>query len=543
MTQKGEEMMKYFGKYATWRALCKGVCGIMIAGCMLTSLGARQIGIKEDAKKLDNAEKDIYQWFKTYSEVVGIVEKRAFRSVNFPKFIQDSLKAAVADVDAHSTFLGQSDYEKTMQATSGEFSGIGVSIMSKVPDDDALIIIDVIADGPAARVGIMSGDKIVEADGTKFKGLSTDEAVCKLKGKPGTEVVLKIVREKKPLEFKVARDIVKDQNALCYYFKKQGVYYLALRLFTENVAAQVKDLLKLANQGKCKGIIFDVRRNPGGILQSAIDMCGLFVKKNSLIAVTKDNKQHIIDRYFTLADPVLKAEVPMFVLIDNLTASAAEIFAGSLRYHSVQSYKNKQSKERLQIFLLGVPTFGKGSVQEVMPLSNGCALKLTTMLYYLPYGDAKTSGDDSVDAAASNIKKDFSLQAVGIEPDFLVRPKFFPKKKFKWFSEMYGKESALKNFITFAEASGELDEKKTKEENRAKKEEKENAPMTPEKMEQRFQEELAEDVQVQAAVNIINLLSVAKQTKGKTVATREKAVRFIKNHYLTDEKIEIEKVK
>lgn len=496
---------------------------------------------------VSDAEKDIYLWFKTYSEVVSLAEKKAFRSVDFSKFIQGSLKTAVAEVDAHSAFLNKESYKAAMETTSGEFSGIGVSIISKTPDDDALVIIDVIPGGPAEKAGLRSGDKIVEADGNKFKGLSSDEAINKLKGKAGSYIKIKIIRNKKPLEMKVKRDIIKDQSSICYLFPKHHVYYFSLKIFTENAAAQMSELLQIANAGKCKGIVLDLRRNPGGILQSAIEMSALFVDKNSLIAVTKDNKRKVVDKYFTSTEPVLKTDVPVFVLIDNFTASAAEILAGSLRHHSMQSYEKKGKKGRnLLVFLVGTTTFGKGSVQEVIPISNGCALKLTTMLYYLP--------------------DDLSIQATGIEPDFLIKPKFVPVDELRWINEMYGKESSMKHHITSKEATGKESEKDKKEVKKTKDDdessvldevefdleaahrkgiddEDDKKDDSPQKWEERQKEALGHDVQVQAAVNLISMLAMARKCDASLVDTREKALVFLKKHYVTDDKVEVEKVK
>lgn len=493
-----------------------------------------------------NSEKDIYQWFKTYSEVISLVEKKAFRTVNFSKFIQGSLKAAAAEIDAHSAFLSNDSYQSAMESTQGEFPGIGVSIISKAPDDDALVIVDVIPGGPAQIAGLLSGDKIVEADGHKFKGLSTDEAISKLKGKPGSVLTIKFLRNKKPLEMKITRDIIKDQTSLSYVFKSYKIYYLALKMFTENVAQQVAELLKIANAGKCKGIIIDLRRNPGGTLQSAIEMSGLFVENNSLIAVTKDRDHKIVDQYFTTTDPILKTDVPIFILIDNFTASAAEILAGALRYHSMQSYEKKDQKKRsnILVFLVGTETFGKGSVQEVIPISNGCALKLTTMMYYLP--------------------GDLSIQATGIAPDFIIKPRFIPTDEMKWVAEMYGKEKSLKHHISVKEATGKAgadDEKKDREQaeqnsledlmdaaydapkaTSAADDEKKDENY-PQKWEERQKEELGHDIQVQAAVNMINLLGMARLCDAKILSTRQRALEFLKSHYLTDDKVEIEKVK
>ncbi|MFA5306689.1 MAG: S41 family peptidase [Candidatus Babeliales bacterium] len=510
---------------------------------------AEASGQNEKPEVPRDTKKDIHQGFKTYSEVVSLIEDKAFRSVDFSKFIQNSLKAAVAEVDAHSAFLDPESYKAAIESTSSEFSGIGVSIISKMPYDEALVVIDVIPGGPAEKAGLRGGDKIVEVDGKKLRGLSTDESLSKLKGKTGTTVKIKVIRRRKPLEFKITRDVIKNQASVCFFFADQQVYYLSLRIFSENAASQVSELLQLANQGKCKGVIIDLRRNPGGILNSAIEMAGLFLDKNSVVAVTKDREKHVVDTYATTTEPILKTDMPIFILVDNFTASAAEILAGSLRHHSIKSYEKngKKAGRNLLVFLVGTSTFGKGSVQEVIPISNGCALKLTTMLYYLP--------------------DDLSIQATGIEPDFLVKPKFFSADRDRWVIEMYGKESSLKGHVTVKEATGKEGpagdgkEKKLPEElddeladivdfedeqddvasrgddvgQDAKSEE------TPAKWEEKQKELLGTDVQVQAAVNMISLLDLGRRYD-PSLANRQKALEFLKNHYVADEKRTIQKI-
>ena len=469
-----------------------------------------------------NSEKDIYQWLRTVSEVVSLVEKKAFRAVDFSSFIQEALKAAVPHVDAHSAFFSKESYKTAIETTSGEFSGIGVSIISKAPEDDTLVIVEVIRGGPADKGGLKGGDKIVEVDGEKLRGLSTDEVINKLKGKVKTELKLKIIRDKKPLEFKVKREIIKDQTSSCFYFKDQDIYYLKLQIFTETAPRQVSELLKKANEGKCKGIVLDLRRNPGGILDSAVDMAGLFLPKNSLVVSTKDKDLKEVSKYHTKAEPVLKSDIPIFVLIDNFTASASEILAGCLKYYSDKtSTDTKKNARKMMVFLLGTPTFGKGSVQEVIPISNGCALKLTTMLYYLPNQE--------------------SIQAVGIEPDFLIKPKIIPSEELKWIQELYGKETSLKHHIT--EEETEKKEEKTKKKEKSETKEKKEKEEEEKSWDEKQLEAINQDVQIKAAINMINMLALAKKHMPKTVDTRPKAVSFLKQNYLTDEKFELEKVK
>lgn len=472
-------------------------------------------------------EKEIFQWFQTYSEVISIVEKKAFRQVDFSKFIQDSLKSAVSNVDAHSAFFSQKSYKSAIESTSGEFSGIGVSIITKGTDDEALIVVDVIQGGPSYKAGLKPGDKIVEVGGVKLKGLNADEVVGKLKGKVGTKVDVKVIRNKKPLSFTITRDIIKDQTSMCYKFVEQNVYYLSLKIFNEVAAQQVENLLVKANKGACRGIILDLRRNPGGTLESAIEMGGLFLKKGSLVVSTKDKNGKVVQTYKTNRDPVLKSDVPIFILIDNFTASASEILAGALKHHSM----DKDNHKNLKVFLVGTSTFGKGSVQELIPIKNGCAIKITSMLYYLP--------DDS------------SIQAVGIHPDFPIKPKMTPEEEIKWIHDLYGKETSLKGHITAKEVDDLKKGKKQSgffwsrifgggddaEEKKQKKEEQEKS------WEQKRQEALAQDVQVQASVNLINLLDLAKQLNKKMIGTREQTLTFLKKNYLSDEAAKLEEVK
>lgn len=467
-------------------------------------------------KSKSNREKDIFTWFRTISEVVHLVSEKHYRNVDFPDFIQSALKAAVPHTDPHSSFFSKKSYKAAMESTSGEFSGIGVSIMSKAPEDNFLMIIDVIQGGPSDKAGLKGGDKIVEIDNESLKGLSSDEVINKLRGKIGTTVKLKIIRAKKPLEFTIKRRIIKDQSLLCYNFANQGVYYLSLKLFAENSTQQTAKILQKVN-GVSNGMIIDLRRNPGGVLDSAVDMAGLFVKKGSLVVSTKDKNQKVISSYFTKGNPVLNKNIPIFILIDNFTASASEILAGCLRHYSEKNQNN------LSVFLVGTKTFGKGSVQEVIPISNGCALKITTMLYYLP--------------------DDVSIQAKGISPDFVVKPKTIPEKEIRWVQELYGEETALKNHITEQEAAGKPRVLKKKK-----------APVHPDDVdeskeemaknwEERHRKAINQDAQIQACVNMINMLNVAKQNAPALVDTRQKALAFLKKNYLTDEAVELVQVR
>lgn len=275
-------------------------------------------------------------------------------------------------------------------------------------------------------------------------------------------------------------------------------------------------------------------------------MAELFLEKDSLVVSTKHKNGVVVRSYKTTKTPLVKSETPILILVDNFTASASEILAGCLRHHSATG---SAGNEKLIVLIVGTSTFGKGSVQEVIPVGQGCALKLTTMLYYLP--------DDS------------SIQEVGITPDVCIKPKFFPYDEVKLMQELYGTEKNLKNHVpaqnkvvaklettpppapakeakkesfwgrlfTTKKQQPKDDDKTPIETNKDKDKEKEKT------WEQRQQESIAADVQVQASVNMINLLHLAKKLNPNHVATRDKAVAFLKEHFLTDDNIVLEKVR
>jgi carboxyl-terminal processing protease len=487
---------------------------VVVLSISMTPLNNRPQVIQSATQKKER-EKIIFQWFRTISEVIHLLAERHYKNVDIATVIQNGLRGAVASTGPHSAFFPKKSYKAAMESTSGEFSGIGVSIMNKRPEDNFLMITDVIKGGPSDRAGLKTGDKIVEIDRESLRNLSSDEVVGKLRGKIGTKVKLKIIRNKKPLEFTIKREIIKDQSLLCHKLKNQNIYYISLRIFAENTPSQTAKILKKINGKGCKGIILDIRRNPGGVLESAVAMAGLFLPKKSLVVSTKDKYHKVVANYHTKRNPVWNKNIPIFILVDNFTASASEILAGCMRHYS-EKYPNK-----LSVFIVGTKTFGKGSVQEVIPVSNGCALKITTMLYYIP--------------------DDVSIQAEGIAPDFTVKTKISPEKEVRWVKELYGKESSQKNYITAEEAKGLPPKKK---EDKAKKEaaEKAKKEFYEKNWEARYKKAVSEDVQIRACVNMISILDIAKKTNPSSVDTRKKAYAFLSKHYVTDKEFELEKL-
>jgi len=268
-------------------------------------------------------------------------------------------------------------------------------------------------------------DKIVEVNGNILEGDATEKIIAQLKGERHSSVNVKVMRENNPdlLSFDIIRDVVKEQHSLSFHIKNHDIAYISLSMFTDIASKQIAQLLKKSHEHNYKGLILDLRNNSGGLLTAAIDIASLFLKKGSLIAITKDKNDQETERYVTKNEPIIKNNLPIFILINNYTASAAEILAGSLKIHS------EQLGDYLA-FLVGTKTFGKGSVQEVIPIGNNCALKLTTHLYFLP--------------------NDTTIQGTGIEPDFFVEQTTPPSEQVQWFIKHYGREEALENYIKVA---------------------------------------------------------------------------------------------
>ncbi len=506
-----EKLMKYKNANRT---------GLQASASLVSFIFLAFFSINATQKKKKTNDEEMYYGFLTMSEVCHSMRNRPFRKVDVNKAFQEGIKAMVASLDAHSAYLPPKSYKNALQSAEGKFPGIGVSIIGKAPNDDALVVVDVVRRGPAEKAGVLPKDRIVEVAGEKTKGLSTDEVISKLKGPIGTKVTIKVVREdKKPHEFTITRDIIKNQTSACYYFPDYKIHYMSLKIFSENSATQMKKLLKKVNQKNCNGIILDLRSNPGGVLESAVDMASLFLKKGSPVVITKNRSRETIKTYATTRHPIFDKKIPIVVSTNSFTASAAEILGGCLRHYSAIS---QEKTDNLLVFLVGTPTFGKGTVQEVYPLKNGRgALKMTTMAYYLP--------DDS------------SIQAKGISPDFLIQPKTTPEKELKWINELYGKESALKNHITQTEVEDinltAIQAEKIQKQAKNKPTEKEKS------WEEKHRDAISRDVQIKGCMNLINMLNIAKNNNPSLVDSRPKALAFLKKNFVTDEKVKLEEIK
>ncbi|MFZ6050138.1 S41 family peptidase [Pseudomonas sp. CR3202] len=322
---------------------------------------------------------------RTFAEVLDRIKSAYVEPVDDKTLLENAIKGMLSNLDPHSAYLEPEDFQELQESTSGEFGGLGIEVGA---EDGFVKVVSPIDDTPASKAGIQPGDLIVKIDGQPTKGISLMEAVDKMRGKAGSKITLTLVRDgDQPFDVELTRAAIKVKSVKSQLLEK-GYGYLRITQFQVNTGEEVgKALAKLRkeNGSRLSGLVLDLRNNPGGVLQAAVEVSDHFLRKG-LIVYTKGRIANSELRFS--ADPADASEgVPLVVLINGGSASAAEIVAGALQDHK-------------RGVLMGTDSFGKGSVQTVLPLNNDRALKLTTALYYTPNGR--------------------SIQAQGIVPDIEV---------------------------------------------------------------------------------------------------------------------------
>ena len=320
---------------------------------------------------------------RTFSEVFANIKNHYVEDVDDKDLLENAIRGMLSGLDPHSAYLDQHDYDDLKVGTSGEFGGLGIEVGM---EDGFVKVISPIDDTPAQRAGIKAGDLVIRLDDTPVKGLTLKEAVDIMRGTPGTSILLTVVREGegKPLKIEIVRDIIKVTSVKD---KLLGEHYGYVRItqFQSNTGENLTDALaKLKEESKdsLRGLVLDLRNNPGGVLSAAVDVADTFLD-SGLIVYTEGRTENSQARFNAMPGDALNG-LPIVVLINVGSASASEIVAGALQDHK-------------RAVLMGTRSFGKGSVQTVIPLKDGNALKLTTARYYTPSGR--------------------SIQAEGIEPD------------------------------------------------------------------------------------------------------------------------------
>jgi len=331
-------------------------------------------------------DKGVYKDIKTFNEVFDIVKKNYVEDVDSSVLIQGAINGMIKSLDPHSTFMTPEVYKELEVETQGRFGGIGIEITIL---KDVLTVVSPIEDTPAFNAGVKSGDQIIKIDGKSTKDISIMEAVKKMRGPENTKVTITIMRENmaKPKDFVLTRAIIQVKSVKVKTFD-DNIGYIRIASFNEKTADDLRKALR--DIGKkvrpMKGLVLDLRNDPGGLLTQAIEVSDMFLKAGVIVSTRGRTKN--METKAMARDDGNEITCPIVVLVNEGTASAAEIVAGALQDNG-------------RALIIGTKTFGKASVQTVIPLEDGSALKLTTARYYTPKGR--------------------SIQAEGIKPDILVK--------------------------------------------------------------------------------------------------------------------------
>jgi carboxyl-terminal processing protease len=320
---------------------------------------------------------------RTFADIFGRIKANYVEPVEDKVLLENAIRGMVSGLDPHSNYLDADDYKDLQVGTKGEFGGLGIEVGM---EDGFVKVISPIDDTPAQRAGVRSGDLIVRLDDTPVKGLSLNDAVKLMRGKPGTSIALTIIRkgEEKPLKITVVRDIIKVASVKSRLLDKRYAYLRISQFQSHTTSDLLKALKRLEKEADdtLQGMILDLRNNPGGVLNAAVSVSDAFLQ-SGLIVYTQGREGDSQLRFEAAPDDVLNG-APIVVLVNEGSASASEIVAGALQ-------------DQKRAVIMGSQTFGKGSVQTIIPISDSSAVKLTTARYYTPSGR--------------------SIQAEGIKPD------------------------------------------------------------------------------------------------------------------------------
>ena len=323
---------------------------------------------------------------RSLSEVFGKVKQHYVEDIEDKVLLENAIRGLLTGLDPHSAYLDKEAFTELREGTSGEFGGLGIVVGMK---DGFVNVISPIDDTPAERAGVKAGDLIIRLDDKNVKGMTLEDAVSIMRGKPNTDIELTIVREgaDKPLKIEITRAIIKIQSVRSKTLDK-GFGYIRVSAFQERTGADLRKAiskLKKENDKKLKGLVLDLRNNPGGLLSAAVEVSDAFLEGGTVVSIKGRDESNTTT--YSAKGLDLINEAPIVVLINGGSASASEIVAGALQDHK-------------RAIIMGTLSFGKASVQTVVPLGNGSALKLTTARYYTPSGA--------------------SIQAKGITPDIVL---------------------------------------------------------------------------------------------------------------------------
>jgi carboxyl-terminal processing protease len=398
-------------------------------------------------------DRGTYQSLKSFNEILDIIDKQYVETVDKKTLIQGAINGMMKTLDPHSTYMTADMYKELDVETKGSFGGIGIEITVK---KDILTVVSPIEDTPAFNAGIKAGDQIVRIDGKSTKDITIVEAVNKLRGPKDTKVTLTIVRDNvaKPFDVVLTRAIIKIKSVRARMLNG-NIGYIRMTTFAEKAGEDVKAAVRdLGKTAPLQGLILDLRNNPGGLLNQAVEVSDIFLKSG--VIVSTRGRVKMMESKSVAKDDGDEPTCPMIILVNEGTASASEIVAGALQDNG-------------RALILGTQTFGKGSVQTVIPLDDGSALKLTTAKFYTPNGR--------------------SIQADGILPDVVIK-----------FVRTSGEKEAPEDTIREKDLKGHIKSPKERE-------------GRPDDMPHKELGEISQDNQLKAAFDILKSWEIFRKSR------------------------------
>jgi len=401
---------------------------------------------------------------RAFTEVFGRVKSDYVESVEDKELLEYAIKGMLSGLDPHSSYLNAEEFKEMRIGTDGKFGGLGIEVTM---ENGFVKVISPIDDTPAERAGIKAGDVIVRLDDTPVKGMTLNEAVKIMRGKPGTDILLTVVREgaEGPLKITITRDIIRIKSVRGRTLDP-GYGYIRISQFQSATGTSMRKQLselKKENGGELKGLVLDLRNNPGGVLNASVSVADAFVSKGKIVYTEGRVKDSLLT--FNASPNDLLKGSPIVVLVNGGSASASEIVAGALQDHH-------------RAIIMGTKTFGKGSVQTIMPMNNGAALKITTARYFTPSGR--------------------SIQAEGIEPDIEVEQLELSKKGDASVERL--READLRDHLE--NGNGEKADKAAKDDKSSKKEGEDDE-----------KSRTKDDYQLNEALNLLKGVNIVRQIR------------------------------
>ncbi|MDR1461048.1 MAG: S41 family peptidase [Campylobacteraceae bacterium] len=395
-----------------------------------------------------------------FTKTLGVVEQYYVDDLTINEIVDKAIEGLLSNLDAHSSYLKEKEFKDLQVQTEGAFGGLGITIGMK---DGAVTVISPMESTPADRAGVKAGDIILKIDEKSTINMTLDEAVSLMRGAPKTSVIITIVRkgEPKPLIFNITRDVIKVDSVYSRIVDNENILYIRVTNFDKNVAEKTEEIFK--KHKNIKGVILDIRNNPGGLLDQAVQLTDLFVDDGVIVSQKGRNKND--DKEYKAKKGVVTS-ASMVVLVNGGSASASEIVSGSLQ----------DSKRAI---VVGEKTFGKGSVQAILPINDtqSEALRLTIARYYLPSGR--------------------TIQAAGVVPDVIVHSAAVPHDENEFSVKEVDLKKHLENELT------KVDDNKT---TNVKTDDNEMKPSA--KKENISESDLLKDLQLKSAVDIIKVLNI-----------------------------------